>query len=42
MALRRFIPWPDRPLCQQAVPIGAITENACVLRAGMIEKMEGT
>ena len=38
MALRRFIPWPDRQLCQQAKPIGAITQNACALGVGMIEK----
>ena len=41
MALRRFIPWPGGQLCQKAEPIGAITQNACALRVGMIEKMEG-
>ena len=40
MALRRFIPWPDGQLCQQAEPVGAITQNACAVGVGMIEKME--
>ena len=41
MVLRRFIRWPDGQLCQQAEPIGAITQNACAVRVGMIEKKEG-
>ena len=41
MAVRRFIPWPDRRLCQKATPVSEITQNVRVIWEDMIETMEG-